>query len=214
MSPPPILHFTLRDGTPVALRPIVPSDRQRLLEGFEALSEESRRYRFLGPLSTLNEQQLTYLTDVDHTDHVAWGALDLSRPDTPGFGVGRFIRLNGEPDTAEFSLTVVDTVQGHGLGALLFAVLYALAPGAGIRTLRGVIARDNQRMIGWMQRLGGTFADDDDTEAVLDVPVHADLSLLPETARSFADQVEHVRPLLHDAGLRVNADGTPRAPDY
>ena len=190
------IPFTLRDGTPVALRPILPSDRERLRQGFDELSEESRRYRFLGPIATLNENQLAYLTDVDHVNHIAWGALDLSRPDAPGFGVARFIRLPAHPNVAEFSLTVLDTIQGHGLGSLLFAVLYALAPTVGIDTLRGVIARDNDRMTRWMRQLGAVLVEDDGSELVYDVPIFTDLHLLPETAHAFRDLVMEVQAQL------------------
>ena len=45
--------------------------------------------------------------------------LDLTHPERPGFGVARFVRLRDTPEVAEFSLTVLDTAQGHGLGSLL-----------------------------------------------------------------------------------------------
>ena len=188
-----MLSFRLTDGTPVVLRPIVPADRDRLLHGFETLSEESRRFRFLGPLSTLHEEQLTYLTEVDHQDHVAWGALSREDPEAPGFGVARFIRLPEHPHMAEFSLTVIDTVQGHGLGNLLLATLYVLAPTVAIDTLRGVVARDNDRMTTWMHRLGALVIADDPGELVFDLPVHPDLEQLPPSAASFRALVEEVR---------------------
>ncbi|MFN3596830.1 MAG: GNAT family N-acetyltransferase [Rubricoccaceae bacterium] len=194
LSPPPLLPFTLRDGTRVALRPVVAADARRVAEGFQALSETSRRFRFLAPLSHLSEAQLRYLTDVDHVDHVAWGVLDLDALETPGFGIGRFIRLQDEPHAAEFSLTIIDAAQGRGLGALLLAVLYLLAPTLDVRVLRGLVARDNERMVRWLQRLGAVFSGDG-TEAVLDLPVRSDLSRLPanRSARTFAALVRHLR---------------------
>ncbi|NNF58902.1 MAG: N-acetyltransferase [Rhodothermaceae bacterium] len=188
-----MLRFTLNDGTPVGLRPIVPADRDRLLHGFEALSDESRRFRFLGSLSALHEDQLRYLTEVDHRDHVAWGALSLEDPEAPGFGIARFIRLSEHPHLAEFSLTVIDTAQGHGLGGLLLATLYVLAPTVGIDTLRGVVARDNDRMTTWMHRLGAVVVADDPGELVFDLPVHTDLDELPASSVSFRTLVEQVR---------------------
>jgi GNAT superfamily N-acetyltransferase len=188
------LPFTLRDGTPIVLRPVHPADRERLAEGFEHLSETSRRLRFIGAMNHLNEQQLDYLTDVDGVNHVAWGALDPEARGMPGLGVGRFVRLPDAPDVAEFSLTVLDAVQGHGLGALLLAVLYAAAPGVGVHTLRGVVARENERMTEWMRRLGAAAAEDG-TEIVFELPVSEDLGTLPDTpsGRSFRTLVEAVR---------------------
>ena len=187
---PPVLRMTLRDGRPVALRPVVPEDRARLAEGFAELSRESRRLRFLGSVSTLNEAQLRYLTEVDGVDHVAWGALDLTDLDRPGFGVGRMIRLGEGADVAEFSLTVLDTAQGLGVGQLLLAVLAVVAPGVGVRTLRGVVGRENERMSGWMFRLGAE-AVAGGSELTLDLRLPVDPAASP-TAAEFCETVDQV----------------------
>ncbi len=188
---PPVLRMTLRDGRPVALRPIVPSDSARLAAGFDELSAESRRLRFLGSVSTLGEAQLRYLTEVDGHDHVAWGALDLSDPDRPGFGVGRFIRLAGEPETAEFSLTVLDTVQGLGVGKLLLAVLAVAAPTVGVRVLRGVVGRENERMTTWLLRLGAT-SQGSGQDLVMDLVVPVDPSA-STSAAAFSQTCRAIR---------------------
>jgi GNAT superfamily N-acetyltransferase len=194
----PSFDFTLRDGTPVVLRPLGPEDRQRLVEGFDHLSEASRYLRFIGAVTHLTEAQLDYLTGVDGVNHVAWGALDGEEAE--GLGVGRFVRLPGTPDVAEFSLTVVDAAQGHGLGKLLLAVLYVVAPPRGVRVLRGVVAPENERMVGWLRRLGASLADGA-AEMVFDLAVSADLSTLPDTpsGRSFGALVEAVRKGIRDS---------------
>jgi L-amino acid N-acyltransferase YncA len=207
--PPPVLSFVLDDGTPVALRAVMPADRERILAGFEALSEDTRTLRFLAPIAHLSEAQLRYFTEVDHVDHVAWGALDLRETGNPGFGVGRWVRLPEAPGVAEYSLTVADEAQGHGLGALLFAVLYVLAATLEVRTLRGVIARTNGRMVQWMRRLGARPVDDGDpmdSAVTLDLPVTPDLASLPdnETARHFAALVGQVRRASVEHALPTN----------
>ena len=191
MTDPPVLRMTLRDGRPVALRPVVPEDRDRLAEGFEELSRESRRLRFLGSVSTLNEAQLRYLTEVDHHDHVAWGALDLTDPARPGFGVGRFIRLSEDAGVAEFSLTVLDTAQGLGVGQLLLAVLAVVAPTVGVSTLRGVVSRENDRMSRWMFRLGAETVSAG-SELVLDLRLPVDRGASPSAAE-FAETADQIR---------------------
>ena len=189
--------MTLRDGRPVALRPVVPEDRQRLADGFEELSRESRRLRFLGSVSRLSEAHLRYLTEVDGQDHVAWGALDLTDPDAPGFGVGRFIRLGPGSDVAEFSLTVLDTAQGLGVGQLLLAVLAAVAPTVGVATLRGVVAAENDKMTAWMQRLGARVVAGG-TETVLDLGLPVDPGA-SASAADFADTAREIRRALDAA---------------
>ena len=206
---PPVLTFTLDDGTPVALRAVMPADRERIRAGFETLSEDTRTLRFLAPIAHLSEEQLRYFTEVDHVDHVAWGALDLREAGNPGFGVGRWVQLPEAPHVAEFSLTVADGAQGHGLGALLLAVLYVVGASLEVRALRGVIARANGKMVHWMHRLGATPAPDDaadDSAVTLDLPVTPDLASLPdnETARHFAALVRLVNAAAAEQALPTN----------
>jgi GNAT superfamily N-acetyltransferase len=196
-----VIHLRLRDGRPVALRPVVPADRARLAEGFAELSAESRRLRFLGAVSTLNEDRLRYLTDVDHVDHVAWGALDLTDPGAPGFGVGRWVRLAEARHTAEFSLTVLDTAQGLGVGQVLLAVLAVVAPTLDVRTLRGVVARENDRMAGWLRRLGATVHDDG-SDLVMDLALPADAAASSSAAR-FAETCAAVCQAARDQAPRL-----------
>ena len=188
---PPILRLDLPDGHPVALRPVVPADRERLAEGFAELSETSRRLRFLGAVSTLSPATLHYLTDVDHVDHVAWGVLDLDDPEAPGFGVGRFVRLGDAPTVAEFSVTVLDSAQGRGVGQTLLALLCVLAPTLGVETLRGIVARENDVMATWLGRLGAP-AVPDGSDLIFDVPVRPDPSR-NASAAAFADVMAEVR---------------------
>lgn len=70
------MFVTLRDGSAALLRPIEPTDEQRLHEGFRLLSPRSRYLRFHTGLTQLTDGQLRYLTEVDGWDHVAWVYVD------------------------------------------------------------------------------------------------------------------------------------------
>ncbi|MDH3846024.1 MAG: hypothetical protein OES69_18945, partial [Myxococcales bacterium] len=48
----------LSDGQRVQIRPIQPSDKKMLLEGFEQLSPQSRYARFMTPKKSLSESEL------------------------------------------------------------------------------------------------------------------------------------------------------------
>ncbi len=200
--------MTLHDGRPVALRPVVAADRHRLADGFDQLSPDSRRLRFLGSVSSLSESQLAYLTEVDGHDHVAWGALDLTHPELPGFGVGRFVRLAPDADVAEFSLTVLDTAQGLGVGQLLLAVLAVAAPAVGIRTLRGVVGRENDRMTAWLLRLGAT-AQGDGQDLVMDLSLPVDPAA-GDSAAEFVKTMGQVRETMRETFGDLSRDYAPR----
>lgn len=137
----------LRDGTRAKLRTIRASDKQLLLEGFERLSPRSRYTRFLAPKQKLSDRELRYLTEVDGIDHFALVA--LKQPifgQEEGIGVGRFVRLANQPDTAEPAITVADDQQGKGLGTILLHRLLDAAWERGIRQFRCELLADNSRM--------------------------------------------------------------------
>jgi GNAT superfamily N-acetyltransferase len=148
---------TLTDGTRVQLRLLRPEDRERLREGFERLSPESRFRRFLAPTPRLTEQMLAYLTATDGWNHVAVAAARLA-PDgreAEGLGVARFIRLADAEDTAEAAVAVVDDVQGRGLGRLLLATLVDAARERGVRKFRCYVLPSNAPVQALLGELGG-----------------------------------------------------------
>ncbi len=73
------------------MRPVDAGDRQLLVEGLERLSTKSQWLRFMRPVSHLSERELTYLTELDYSDHSAWAALTVDEPPM-GIGVARFLR--------------------------------------------------------------------------------------------------------------------------
>jgi GNAT superfamily N-acetyltransferase len=153
-------EVTLRDGTPVLLRPILPEDKAELLDGFRRLSPQSRYRRFLSPVDELTEEQLRDLTEVDYVDHFAWVAFDLGATGGPGIGVARYVRVPGEPEVAEAAVTVVDDYQGRGLGTLLLEALGAVALENGITRFRGYALEENRAILEVLEGLGASTAHD------------------------------------------------------
>lgn len=135
---------TLRDGTRVRLRPIVPEDKHHLTDGFARLSPTSRYRRFLSPLDELSPEMLRDLTEIDYVDHFAWIAFAIEEPGSPGLGVARYVRVPGEPEVAEAAVTVVDDHQRRGLGTLLLQALGAVALENGIKRFRGYALAENR----------------------------------------------------------------------
>ncbi len=166
------------DGIPVVVRPERPDDKALLLDGFRRLSDESRIRRFMAPIKELSEEQLRYLTEIDYVDHFAWAAVLADRPDV-GIGVGRYIRLEAEPDVAEIAITVVDEYQGRGLGTLLLGMLAGTAQMAGIRRFRAFVLEDNAVMRTLLSDLGVEARHDAPGVLAMDVPL--DPERLPDS---------------------------------
>jgi GNAT superfamily N-acetyltransferase len=169
---------SLRDGTPVLVRPIRPEDKLLIRQGFDRLSPASRYRRFLAPVDELSDAELTYLTEIDYVDHFAWAAVRADRPDE-GLGVARYIRLKDEHEVAEAAVTVIDDYQGKGLGTLLLALLGSTAVAAGIRSFRAYVLEGNVPMRDLLESLGARTEFDSPGVVRFDVPL--DPELLPDS---------------------------------
>jgi len=145
-------RVVLREGSEVLVRAVQTSDAPLLAEGFTRLGGESRRLRFLTGKPALSLAELHYLTDVDHHDHEALGALQLS--DGRGVGVARYVRLAGDPDAAEVAVTVVDDWQDRGLGTELLRQLADRARQEGVLRFRALVAADNAAVVGLLHDAG------------------------------------------------------------
>ncbi|HEX9611715.1 MAG TPA: GNAT family N-acetyltransferase [Gemmatimonadales bacterium] len=181
-SPLRALVASLRDGTPVLVRPVRPADAPLLREGFERLSDLSRYRRFLRPVKELSDAQLRYFTEIDYRDHMAWLAVDLSQPSRPGVGIARYIRCAHRPTVAEVAVTVVDTHQGKGLGTLLLGRLALSAVENGIDTWVAYVLTENTPMLELFRDLGATEAKLEEPGVMrVEIPVPPDPSQLPHT---------------------------------
>ena len=142
----------LRDGSEVRIRPIRPDDRDLIRDGFDRLSEHARYMRFQAPLAELSDNQLSYLTAVDHHDHEALLALD---PDTgEAVGVARFVRVS--EGVAECAIVVTDDWQSRGVGTALLDRLVDRAREEGIDRFTALLLAENSDALRLLERLGET----------------------------------------------------------
>jgi RimJ/RimL family protein N-acetyltransferase len=133
---------SLADGARILIRPIEPSDAHLLESNFDHLSAVSRYRRFLSPLDHLSQDQLTYLTQIDHELHEALVALDAHTGE--GVGVARSIRDPAEAGHAEVSVVVSDLWQARGVGGVLIERLAALARASGVEHFTARLLIGNQ----------------------------------------------------------------------
>jgi RimJ/RimL family protein N-acetyltransferase len=126
-----------------------------LADGFTRLSPRSRQMRFLTRKDELSPAELRHLTDVDHDDHEALGAVDCA--DGRGVGIARYIRDTEDPQTAEIAVTVIDDWHGRGLGTQLLAQLTERARSAGIRRFTALVAEDNTAVARMLRKASGSL---------------------------------------------------------
>jgi GNAT superfamily N-acetyltransferase len=136
-----------RAGTPLLLRLIVPGDKEKLIEGFEALSSQSRYTRFFAAKNGLTERELKYFTETDGFDHFAMGALQIDPDGTEGHGVAiaRFVRSSDDPALADVAITVIDEAQGQGIGRLLLGRIIEAARERDVERFRFQLLARNEK---------------------------------------------------------------------
>lgn len=163
---PPLTATFMLGDLDVELIPLGPRHREVLAEAFGRLSDQTRYFRFMAPVPTLSDAALTYLTALDMVDHFAWGVLVEGEP----AAVGRYARIADNPSAAEIAITVVDDLQGRGLGQLLIQALAVVAASAGVSTFEFEVLAENRPMLGILRMLGATTGVDAGV-------VHADLAV-------------------------------------
>jgi GNAT superfamily N-acetyltransferase len=146
---------TLRDGTLVEIRPVVPEDMQRFVDAFARLSPASRYRRFFAPIEELTPEMVRSFTEVDYVDRFAYVALLASELGKPLIGEARYVRDPTDPEVAEAAVTVIDEYQGRGLGTLLLDALGAVALEHGIRRFSGLALERNEAIRDVLGAVGG-----------------------------------------------------------
>jgi GNAT superfamily N-acetyltransferase len=143
----------LRDGTSVLIRPIHGSDADIEREFVERLSHQSRRFRFLGEISSLSPGLLKSLTEVDQQRDVAFVALIADGPRKREIGVCRY-SARSDGITCECAVAVSDAWHNQGLGTLLMQRLIDTARARGIECMYSIDAADNAAMRDLTSHLG------------------------------------------------------------
>lgn len=143
-TPPPHWEADIvaADGGTVHLRPICPEDADGLTGLMDRSSDQTRYYRFFGPMKRLSDKDLHRFTHVDHDNRVAFVVLLGDQV----IAVGRYDRYPGTDD-AEVAFLVEDAHQGRGLGSVLLEHLAAAARERGIKRFVAEVLAQNSKMV-------------------------------------------------------------------
>lgn len=168
----------VRNGDWFYLRPVLPGDVERTLNGPVEFSSETL-YRRFQSVRKPTKALLEYLFEVDYADHFVWvlteGALG------PVIADARFVREGHDSTTAEVAFTVGDDYQGRGIGTLLMGALVVSAGYVGVQRFSARVLSDNYAMRKIMDHLGATWQRDDLAVVITEVDVPP-VETLPFTA--------------------------------
>jgi GNAT superfamily N-acetyltransferase len=154
----PEIEFTprdveLRDGRRVTVRAIRADDQGKLQEAMQALSAESRYYRFMAPLRELSPQLLDRATHPEPDRELQLVAVVREGEREKIVGGARYAAAAAGRD-CEFAVAVVDEFHGLGLARRLLEALMRTDRARGFERMEGYILATNTPMLRLAKRLG------------------------------------------------------------
>jgi acetyltransferase len=150
--------WTMKDGTPVIIRPIRPEDEPLMVKFHGTLSERSVYLRYLHMLKLsqrVAHERLTRICFIDYDREIALVA-EFKNPSTGEpeiLGVGRLRKLHGVKE-GEFAVLISDEYQGRGLGSELLRRLLDVGREEKLARIVGDVLPDNVNMLRVCENLG------------------------------------------------------------
>ena len=141
----------LQDGSEVTIRAMRPDDKERLVKAFGDLQPQTIRTRFFYPKKTLTEDDLRWLDEIRHGNHVGLVATVPSGCEELVIGEGSYVVLGR---TAEIGFTVADAWQGAGIGSWLLQHLAGIARDQGVGEFEAYVLQENAPMLAVFRRSG------------------------------------------------------------
>lgn len=144
--------WQLSGGERVVVRAVRAADAERERAFVQALSRESRYYRFLTG-GRVSDAVIDLFIESDA------GLALVVTAEVDGLPMivanGNYVVTRGEDgEVGEFAVAVADDWQGKGIGRRLIQRLRDAAVGAGLHRLRGDVLSENRRMLALMREFG------------------------------------------------------------
>jgi len=158
-----VSQWTLKDATPVTIRPIRPEDEPLIVKFHERLSERSVYLRYFQPLKLSTRtahERLTRICFVDYDREIALVAefQDPASAESRILGVARLTKIHGT-DSAEIAVLILDDFQHRGLGTELLRRSLEIARAEKLKKVIANILPENIEMRALCRRLGFSLQD-------------------------------------------------------
>jgi len=129
----------------ITVRPILRSDSLLEEDFFEDLSYEHMRNRFLGGVSSLSDDEIDRLCEVDYHDSMAFIATTGNFRSETELGMARYA-LDQSGSAHEMAIVIADDVNAMEIGTLLLQALFDYARQNGVKHLYSLEFRNNMEI--------------------------------------------------------------------
>lgn len=152
------VHVVTQRQRAILIRHMRPTDDHYLVELFQNLSEETRRFRFFVPLTRVANSYIVReahrLADINLASQVALIAMTTDQQPEQAIGVARLAVDAEKATSAEFAIVLRDDYQREGLGTILLDLLVQVAMVRGIKQLHAVSLAENEGVHRLINHLG------------------------------------------------------------
>jgi RimJ/RimL family protein N-acetyltransferase len=146
-----LVKEALHDGNEVTIRAMRPDDKARLVKAFLHLQPQTVRTRFFYPKKDLSDDDLRWLDQNSHGNHVGLVATVPRGCEELVIGEASYAVLGR---TAEIGFTVAEPWQGAGIGSRLLQHLAGLARDQGVGEFEAYVLPENAPMLAVFRRSG------------------------------------------------------------
>jgi acetyltransferase len=141
----------LAGGWKVGVRPMRPEDEPAITAFLGRVSREDLRLRFFHAMKEFSHSFIARLTQLDYARAMAFVATDTTTGEIIGV-----VRLHSDSlyESAEYAILLRSDLKGKGLGWALMQLLIEYAKAEGLKTISGVVLRENASMLQMCRELG------------------------------------------------------------
>jgi len=144
-----VAPWTMKDGTPVVIRPIRPEDEMMMRRFHASLSDRTVYLRYLSPLllsARTTHERLARITHNDYDREIALVVEGEENGERLILGVARLSKLRGTDEEARFSMLISDAHQGKGLGKELLTRSIKIGRDEKIKRIIALMSPENEAM--------------------------------------------------------------------
>jgi acetyltransferase len=148
------------NATNIIIRPIRPKDVGTEHEFAPGLLTMSKHWGYMENFSQLKPEMLLKFTEFDFNREMAFVALYKDNHKEINIGLARYI-ANPNQEDCEFAIVVAHEWQYKGAGSKLMTSLLSTAKKNGLKTLIGLVPKNNLKMLKFVQHFGFIISDND-----------------------------------------------------